>query len=52
MFVELSKSSGLSLPLPLVRDGAVLDQLDCGGNGPDGGKFCIVWECCIAGGKL
>lgn len=49
MFVELSKSSGLSLPLPLVRGGAVLDQLICGG---DGGKFCIVCECCIADGKL
>lgn len=44
-----SNSSGLSLPLPLLLVGMVLAQLDCG-NDPDGGRFCIVCECCIAGG--
>lgn len=46
----VSNSSGLSLPRPLLLAGTVFVQLDCGGNGPDGGKFCIVCECCIGGG--
>jgi hypothetical protein len=47
LLAALFRSSGLSLPLPLLLAGTVFDQLDCGGNDPDGVRFCNVCECCM-----